>query len=108
MPPDEPPTFGELLKRYRMAAGLTQEELAEQAGRSARGISDLERGARRAPYAETVRRLAESLHLGEAEHRALLAVSRRSAQSVEGPSPEPRPAPPLPSQINSFIGREVE
>ncbi len=37
-------TFGELLRRSRVATGLTQEELAERAGLSARGISDLERG----------------------------------------------------------------
>ena len=34
--------FGNLLRRYRVAAGLTQEELAERAGVSTRGISDLE------------------------------------------------------------------
>lgn len=32
-----------LLQQYRQAAGLSQEELAERAGLSARGISDLER-----------------------------------------------------------------
>ena len=35
--------FGELLRRYRVAAGLTQEALAERAGISTRGVSDLER-----------------------------------------------------------------
>ena len=45
----QPPTFGQLLKRYRTSAGLTQEALAERAGLSARGISDMERGLRRAP-----------------------------------------------------------
>jgi transcriptional regulator with XRE-family HTH domain len=42
----EPRGFGELLRRYRTAARLTQEELAEQAGLSVRGIQDLERGLR--------------------------------------------------------------
>jgi transcriptional regulator with XRE-family HTH domain len=32
--------FAALLKRYRLAAGLTQEELAEQATLSVRGISN--------------------------------------------------------------------
>ncbi len=41
-------TFGSLLKQYRMAAGLTQEELAARAGISAQAIGSLERGARRA------------------------------------------------------------
>lgn len=36
--------FATLLRRHRLAVGLTQEELAEQAHFSARGISDLERG----------------------------------------------------------------
>ena len=38
--------FGELLRHYRIAAGLTREELAERAGVSTRGNSDLERGVR--------------------------------------------------------------
>jgi len=37
-------TFGDLLRRYRLTAGLTQEELAEKAQVSPRAISDLERG----------------------------------------------------------------
>jgi len=44
-----PGSFGALLQWYRTAAGLTQEELAERAGLSRRGVSDLERGSRRAP-----------------------------------------------------------
>jgi len=41
---DESATLSELLRDYRLAAGLTQEALAEQSGLSARGIADLERG----------------------------------------------------------------
>jgi len=52
---DGPGPFGVLLLRYRMAAGLSQEDLAERAGLSRRGISDLERGARRAPHPATAR-----------------------------------------------------
>ena len=47
------PVFGESLRRYRLAAGLTQEALARLAGLSARGIADLERGSRRFPYPDT-------------------------------------------------------
>src|ERR671930_223910 len=50
--------FGELLKRYRVAAGLTQAQLAERAGLSERAISDLERGARRVPQRATLQLLA--------------------------------------------------
>jgi transcriptional regulator with XRE-family HTH domain len=60
----EPVALGELLKRYRIAAGLTQEEFAERAGVSARSISDLERGLQRTPYPSTLRRLAQALQLG--------------------------------------------
>jgi hypothetical protein len=34
MPSSSAPTFGELLREHRLAAGLTQEELAERAGLS--------------------------------------------------------------------------
>jgi transcriptional regulator with XRE-family HTH domain len=40
----EIPTFGTLLRQYRLAAGLTQMALAERAGLSLRGLSDLARG----------------------------------------------------------------
>ena len=42
------PTFATLLKRLRLAAGLTQEALAERAGVSVRNIQNLE-GARNQP-----------------------------------------------------------
>ena len=45
----EPSVLGEQLRRYRVAAGLAQEELAERAGVSARAVSDLERGSSRRP-----------------------------------------------------------
>ncbi|HEY1294563.1 MAG TPA: helix-turn-helix domain-containing protein, partial [Chloroflexota bacterium] len=70
-----PPTFGSLLLRYRLAAGFSQEELAERAGLSRRGISDLERGARRSPHPATVRRLIDALNLERAEAAALLAAA---------------------------------
>ena len=56
-------SFAALLRRHRVATGLSQEALAERAGLSVRAISDLERGARRAPYRETVRLLADALAL---------------------------------------------
>ena len=53
--------FGALLRRHRLAAGLSQEALAERAGLSVRGLSDLERGVRQAPHPDTVRRLVQAL-----------------------------------------------
>ena len=46
-------TFGQLLKRYRIAAGLTQEALAERSGLAVRSLSDLERDVRRLPHPDT-------------------------------------------------------
>ena len=79
------PTFGALLKRYRIASGLTQEELAAQAGMSTRGVSDLERGARRTPYKSTIALLSEALHLSAQEHAALVVAAGRSAGATVTP-----------------------
>jgi L-glyceraldehyde 3-phosphate reductase len=51
------------LRRYRLAAGLTQEELAVRAQVSPRAISDLERGQRTRPWRDTVQLLASALAL---------------------------------------------
>lgn len=67
-------SFGELLRRYRRAAGLTQEELAERAGLSCRGINDLERGARRHPRRDTIVRLAEAFALTDDQRAAFEAA----------------------------------
>ena len=81
---DGPSTFGELLRRHRLSAGLTQEALAQQAGLSARGIADLERGVRRFPYPDTVDRLAAALHL-DAHERSMLVSMRRRGGPVDAP-----------------------
>src|SRR5687768_12354292 len=96
--------FGTLLRRHRLAAGLTQEALAERAGLSVRGISDLERGLRTAPHFATVERLAIALGLeaGDQETFAALARSATGARSVcTSPVPAALPVPPTP-----LIGRE--
>ncbi|MFN8590931.1 MAG: helix-turn-helix domain-containing protein [Thermomicrobiales bacterium] len=77
-------TFGDLLRQHRHAAGLSQEELAERAGMSSRGISDLERGARSHPYRETAQLLANALDLAGAQHSAFLAAARRGAGRQRG------------------------
>jgi predicted ATPase/transcriptional regulator with XRE-family HTH domain len=103
-----------LLRRYRVAAGLTQEELAEKAQVSPRAISDLERGARNRPYRATVQLLAEALQLGPAERAQLAAAARRASlpatESVERgaalDAPPPRHNLPIP--VTSFVGRQRE
>ena len=73
---DTGPAFGELLRRYREAAGLTQEALAERAGLSARGISDLERVVIRAPRTDTLGLLIRALGLTTPERTRLEAAAR--------------------------------
>src|SRR4051794_33477169 len=92
----EAAAFGAALRRHRLAAGLTQEQLAERAGLSVRGIQDLERGARRSPHPETVRRLSEAL--GQSD--ALLDAAPPRAE----PTSRARAALPVP--LSSFVGRE--
>src|SRR3954471_700959 len=75
----ELPPIGQLLRRLRTAAALSQEELAERAGASVRAVSDLERGVHQAPRVETVRLLADTLRLGEHQRGELLAAARPAA-----------------------------
>lgn len=74
-----PSPFGDVLKRLRLAAGLSQEELAERAGLSPRGLSDLERGLRPHPRPATVRMLADALALGGTDRAVLLAAAQGNA-----------------------------
>src|SRR6059058_1247385 len=73
----QPLAFGDLLRRYREAAGLTQEALAERARLSARAISDLERGVKHTPRHDTVALLAEALRLSTQERSTFVAAARR-------------------------------
>jgi tetratricopeptide (TPR) repeat protein/transcriptional regulator with XRE-family HTH domain len=77
---DAPPTCGQLLQRYRVLAGLTQEELAERAGYSGNYIGKLEQDQRELPAAAAVR-LAEVLGLADQERAALRAARERRQDS---------------------------
>ncbi len=111
--------FGLLLRRHRVVAGLSQEQLAERSGLTAQGISALERGLRRAPYPDTVRRLATALGMSDADRAAFHAAVARGRRSVPSAAPPrdtapARPdAPPalayhLPVQPTPLIGRARE
>src|SRR5439155_24518426 len=100
-----PRAFGDVLRAYREAAGLTQEDLAERTGLSREAISALERGARRRPHPYTIRILAETLRLAEAD-RALFEATARGPRGGDMRPPVARPTlptPPLP-----LIGRMPE
>ncbi len=74
--------FADMLKCYRRDAELTQEELAERANVSVRGIAGLEIGERHVPRRETVRLLANALGLnGEERYQFEAAASSIRARA---------------------------
>jgi predicted ATPase/transcriptional regulator with XRE-family HTH domain/Tfp pilus assembly protein PilF len=112
--PSPAPSFGQLLRRYRRAVGLTQEKLAKRAGISARMVSDLERGVSRAPHRGNLDLIANALALAS-EDRAALKGAAVWTRGDAPPEPESDPASDtedapgrLPAQPTPFIGRERE
>jgi predicted ATPase/DNA-binding XRE family transcriptional regulator len=110
-PEATPARFGNLLRQHRLAVGLTQEALAEKAGMSKRGISDLERGARSHPQRETIRSLVDALSLSGLKRAAFIASARKprhprraATATVDDPFVDARPPTPL----DALIGREHE
>ena len=120
-------SFGELLRRFRIAASLTQEALAEQCRISPATIAAIEQGRRKAPRLSTVRLITDALELSPAD-RQLLAeaaddggAAARAAPRDDGEAPPaggPAAGPPswtgtglvagLPLARTSFIGRDEE
>ncbi|MER7753260.1 tetratricopeptide repeat protein [Kitasatospora sp. NPDC097643] len=76
---EESGEFSRLLTGYRMAAGLTQEDLATAARVSLRAVGDMERGRTRGPQRRTVRALAEALRL-DADRAAALEDAAQSGR----------------------------
>ncbi|MEO8287218.1 MAG: tetratricopeptide repeat protein [Chloroflexota bacterium] len=98
-------TFGALLKRYRMAARLTQEALAERAGLSARAVSDLERGLSRTPRYDTLDLLTKAMNLEASQRATLFAVARPALPGENAKAP---PLQVLPFPPTALLGREQE
>jgi predicted ATPase/transcriptional regulator with XRE-family HTH domain len=97
------PSFGELLRQRRLAAGLTQEALGERAGVSAKAVSDLERDPDRTPRLDTIGLLANALDLGPGERAGLLAAAR--PPSHDGAERAGVNRPPIPRPLTPLIGR---
>jgi len=102
--------FGTLLRAYREGGLLSQEQLGERSGLSARTIGDLERRVRR-PRGGSVRLLADGLGLVGRERERFEDAARWSFSAGQ---PAARPvsrvseaAPPhqLPPDVADFVGR---
>ncbi len=104
MDADRTLTFGMLLRRFRDARALTQEELAERAGLTPQAIGLLERGDRR-PQRYTVQKIADALGLS-AEERAQFEGAARDASIERGLSAPHRDNLPIPP--SPLVGREQE
>jgi DNA-binding CsgD family transcriptional regulator/transcriptional regulator with XRE-family HTH domain len=100
-------SFATLLQRWRLAAGLSQAELAEGAGLSQRGISDLERGVRRNPHPATARQLATALGLDDVD-RALLLEARSGNRRTQPAIELTRPHMDPPRELTRSLGHEHE
>ncbi len=102
-------SFGELLRQHRLAAGHTQEDLADRAGLSTHGIQKLERGATH-PLRDTVQRLIAALQLAgpdEARFKTAARPAPRRHHPARGTASEST-RHNLPVQSTPFIGRQRE
>ncbi|MFI5931010.1 ATP-binding protein [Actinoplanes sp. NPDC051494] len=88
-----------LLRRNRLAAGLTQEELADLAGVAVRTVRNLELGRVARPRRRTLEQIADRLGLTEADRHRLLDT-RPAADDPADPS-----GVSLPGALPDFVGR---
>ncbi|GAA1698768.1 hypothetical protein GCM10009745_51540 [Kribbella yunnanensis] len=93
------PEFGPVLRRFRKAAGLSQERLAAASGVSVEAIKTLESGRRRYPRSSTLKLLANGLGLAAAQRAELLTAGARTKARVTIPRE-------LPDDVYAFVGRE--
>ncbi len=91
-------SFGELLRRFRGAAELTQGGLAERSGVGIETIRSLESGRRKSPRGETLRLLADALGLADGERTRFTG-----AAGAERSVPHE-----LPADVQDFTGRADE
>ncbi|WP_192781925.1 tetratricopeptide repeat protein [Kibdelosporangium phytohabitans] len=107
-----PGSLGKLLRQHRVAAGLTQETLAERARLSGQAIGALERGERRHPHRSTIESLADALQLTEEQRTELAAAAARrrvpAARPGEPSADEPVVHASLPYDLPDFTGRTQE
>ena len=104
MAEDPGASLAQLLKSLRVNAGLTQEQLAEAAGISARSVSDLERGINRTARRDTARLIADALGLSGAI-RELFEATARGKTPADTRDEAPVTAGTLPAAVTPLVGR---
>ena len=115
--PEMDASFGAVLRRYRLAACLTQEALARRAGLGATTIAALERNRHGTPHHETLALLGEAMALAPEDRAHLLAAAQPAGAGAVTPAPassaarstqEPTHPAPLPLPSTPLIGRDQE
>jgi tetratricopeptide (TPR) repeat protein/transcriptional regulator with XRE-family HTH domain len=103
-------TFGAVLRRHRLALGLSQEELAGLSGLSVRAIANMERGRTTRPHRFSVQSLGDALGLPVLDRRELDRAARVPAAGLtHPPTVESLPVPrQLPASVPNFVGRTRE
>jgi transcriptional regulator with XRE-family HTH domain len=114
-------SLGGLLLRFRIQAGMTQEELSGSSGLSVRSISDLERDKVARPRRRSLELLVTALRLDQAQQAALFGLARGIARDPAGQAGSGTPGaggksapngwlPPrqLPRAPAGFSGRAAE
>ncbi len=80
---DQASSPGELLRLYRLRAGVSQQELATRAGMSVRALRDIEQGRVERPRARSIHALATTLDLADTDRTALLAAAASESSAVD-------------------------
>jgi tetratricopeptide (TPR) repeat protein/transcriptional regulator with XRE-family HTH domain len=97
--------FGAFVRRQRIAARLTQEDLAELTGLSVRAIGDLERGRTGKPRRGSVELLRRALGLAAEDTGQDAKAAGGAVRSGQPHWPAPRQ---LPGTVRHFVGRADE
>jgi transcriptional regulator with XRE-family HTH domain/tetratricopeptide (TPR) repeat protein len=104
--------FAQMVRANRRRLGLTQEELAANAGLNVRSVRKIEAGQVGSPRPATVRLLADAFGLTGADRERFCQVSagETTDQPIKIGVDEPSPAPScmLPPELPDFVGRESE
>lgn len=99
--------FAAVVRRYRLAAGLTQEQLAERASLSLRTVGDIERGRIRRPYSRSAQLLGIAFGLSDSELDFFVRSARPPAPGLVGPGTPARATAPAPREPPVAVPRQL-